>query len=228
MYPTSNLTLLYVEDDNVLREQFMRILSPRFKVIHEAKDGKEALALYAQYRPNMMIVDINLPIINGLQVIEHIREKDKETCIVVLSAYSDQEKLLRAIPLGLSMYLTKPVPHKELLTVLSGMAEKCQDCIKKREVVTLKNNYVWIEVENKLLYASEPISLTKREKILIAFMMKNINNTVTFETIEYLIWADNADIDTYSSLSHLLKRLRKKLPEELLESIYGEGYRISS
>ena len=106
---TSELTLLYVEDDIKLREQFMRVLKPKFKEVYEASDGVHALVLYAQYSPDMMLVDINLPKIDGLEVIEKIRKSDKTTPIVILSAYSDQEKLLRAMTLGLSEYLIKPV-----------------------------------------------------------------------------------------------------------------------
>ncbi|PHS36773.1 MAG: hypothetical protein COB07_12135 [Sulfurovum sp.] len=222
----NKFTLLYVEDDVELREQFVRVLKPKFKQIYEASDGLEALELYEAQKPHMMVIDINLPKLNGLDVVESIRKRDTQMPIVVLSAYSDQEKLLRAMPLGLSQYLVKPVPHKKLLTVLNEMAVNCQKSIEKRMCVALKNDYVWAKKEKLLLYHDEQIVLTKREKILISFLIENINTIVTFETIEYLIWEDKEDINTYSSLSHLLKRLRKKLPEELLESIYGEGYRI--
>jgi len=227
MYKTCNFTLLYVEDDDALREQFLRVLTPRFKHVYEAKDGLEALELFEQKTPQMMIVDINLPKMNGLEVIERIRIKNNEICIVILSAYSDQEKLFRAIPLKLSQYLTKPVPHKKLLSVLDDMALTCQNSRDKKISIELKNGYKWLLDEKQLLYNNEMIVLTKREQILLDFMMIQINTIVTFESIEELIWGREDGIDTYSSLSHLLKRLRKKLPKELLESIYGEGYRIS-
>ena len=227
MHKTRNLTLLYVEDDDDLREQFLRVLTPRFKYVYEAKNGLEALEKFEQYTPQMMIVDINLPKMNGLEVIERIRMKNNEICIVILSAYSDQEKLLRAIPLKLSHYLTKPVPQKKLLSVLEDMASTCQKSTEKKVSIALKNEYMWLLDEKQLFHNNEMIVLTKREQLLLDSMITQINTIVTFESIEELIWGNEDNIDTYSSLSHLLKRLRKKLPEELLESIYGEGYRIS-
>jgi len=227
MYKTRNLTLLYIEDDDALRKQFLRVLTPRFKHVYEAKDGLEALEKFEQYTPQMMIVDINLPKINGLEVIERIRMKNNKVCIVILSAYSDQEKLLRAIPLKLSQYLTKPVPQKKLLSVLDDMASTCQKSTEKKVSIALKNEYMWLLDEKQLFHNNEMIVLTKREQLLLDSMITQINTIVTFESIEELIWGNEDNIDTYSSLSHLLKRLRKKLPEELLESIYGEGYRIS-
>ena len=81
MHRLKGLTLLYVEDDKVLREQFMRILKPRFKEVYEASDGLEALQKYAQYAPDMIVADINLPHIDGLEVIEKVRASDEHTLI---------------------------------------------------------------------------------------------------------------------------------------------------
>jgi len=228
MSNTSELTLLYVEDDEELREQFMRILKPKFKEIYEASDGLQALELYEQYSPDMMLVDINLPKIDGLEVIEKVRKHDKTTPIVILSAYSDQEKLLRAMTLGLSKYLIKPVPHKKLLSLLDNMALMYKIQIEENNVIVLKSDYSWKKKERVLCYGEEIISLTKRERIFLEFMVQQVNNIVTFVSIANLIWENEESEVAYSSLSHLLKRLKKKLPEELIDNIYGEGYRITS
>ena len=228
MRNTNELTLLYVEDDEELRKQFMRVLKPKFKEIYEASDGLQALEKYEQYSPDMMLVDINLPKIDGLEVIEEIRKSDKTTPIVILSAYSDQAKLLRAMTLGLSEYLIKPVPHKKLLALLDDMALMYKTQIEENNVIVLKSDYSWKKKERKLCYGDEIISLTKRERIFLEFMVKQVNNIVTFFSIENLIWENEESEIAYSSLSHLLKRLKKKLPEELIENIYGEGYRITS
>jgi len=228
MYKINELTLLYVEDDHELREQFVRVLKPRFKQVFEAEDGIEALEMYEKHHPHMMVIDINLPKMDGLEVIEHIRKKDKNTPIVILSAYSDQEKLLRAVKLGLSEYLIKPVPSKKLLTLLDEMALMYLPSINKQNVTVLKNGYLWEKDEMSLAFYDEFISLTKRERIFLDFMIKQVDRVVTFESLANFIWETEKSEITYSSLSHLLKRLRKKLPEVLIENIYGEGYRIDS
>jgi len=228
MSNTSELTLLYIEDDNDLREQFMRVLKPKFQEIYEASNGLEALALYAQYSPDMMLVDINLPKIDGLEVIEKVRKYDKTTPIVILSAYSDQDKLLRAIRLGLSEYLIKPVAHKKLLSLLDTMASQNKTLLEEKNAVVLKSVYVWKKKEKTLYYADEHIPLTKREIIFLELMVKNFDEIVPFSNISNLIWENEEYEVAYSALSHLLKRLKKKLPEELIDNIYGEGYRITS
>jgi len=228
MHRLKGLTLLYIEDDDVLREQFMRILKSKFKEVYEASDGLEALQKYAEYTPDMIVSDINLPKMDGLEVIEKVRANDEHTPIVIMSAYSDQEKLFKAIKLGLSEYLIKPVPHKKLLAVLDAMALKYENNIESNNVIPLSNEYIWKKEEKALCYRDETISLTKRERVLLECLISQLNQVVTFDTITDLIWEDEEYIVVYSSLSHLLKRLRKKFPEELIENIYGEGYRITS
>jgi len=228
MLKTNDLTLLYVEDDAALREQFVRVLKSRFKELYEAADGKQALELYKEYSPDMIIVDINLPYIDGLEVIEEIRKSDETTPVVIMSAYSDQEKLFKAVKLGLSDYLIKPVPLKKLFTVLDSMALKYKNKIDINNLIHLRNDYIWKKEEKELSFLDETISLTKRERMLLEFMIQQLNRVVIFESITELIWEDEEYSVAYSSLSHLLKRLRKKLPKELIENIYGEGYRITS
>ncbi len=222
------LTLLYVEDDDALRAQFVRILSAKFKEVYEAVDGLQALQKYEELSPDMMLVDINIPKIDGLEVVELVRKSDKHTPIVVLSAYSDQVKLLKAITLGLSEYLIKPVPQKKLLSLFEKMAEKYEKNNDADNIILLNNGYIWKKEEKILCHNDTIIPLTKREGIFLEFMVQQVNKVVNLERITNLIWGFEENELSYNSLSHLLKRLRKKLPEELIENIYGEGYKIVS
>ena len=226
MYNLKDLTLLYIEDDELLRKKFVNFLKPKFKEIFEALDGVEALEKYHADRPDMMVVDINMPKLNGLEVIEHIRKHDKETPIIILSAYSDQEKLFKAIRLGLSDYLVKPVPRQKLLSFLKNMGLKLYQS-RHEGSIELRNGYVWKKEDRILSHNGENITLAKRELIFLEYLIENLNRIVTFYVIEELIWqGETEEVDKHASLRQLLKRLRKKLPEELVENIYGEGYRI--
>jgi len=228
MSKTDDLTLLYVEDDDGLREQFVRILKNKFRHIIEASNGIEALEMYEKYKPDMMLVDINIPKIDGLEVIKTIRVNDEKIPIAILSAYSDQDKLLAAIKCGLSDYLIKPVPYKKLLDLLNDMVAKCMNCRQKNNVVLLQNGYMWNQESRTLLHEKEPITLTKRERIFLEYMVGEVDKVVPFDDIANLLWEEEESYVAYSSLSHLLKRLRKKLPEDLIENIYAEGYKIPS
>lgn len=228
MSALSQLTLLYVEDDNELRKQFIRILQPRFKKLYEAVNGIDAINQYKQYSPDIILIDINLPKMDGLEVIEQIRSNDTHTAIVVLSAYSDQTKLLRAIKLGLSEYLIKPIPYEKLLQVFDTIALTHNTIISEANIIHLKNSYSWKKKEKVLYYHDKIISLSKHEIIFLEFMIEQVDTIVTFDRLENLIWNKEERVIAYSSLTQLLKRLRKKLPSELIDNIYGEGYRIVS
>lgn len=91
----------------------------------------------------------------------------------------------------------------------------------------LRNGYSWKKEEKILSCAGETIPLAKREILLLDFLIERIDKIATSVIIEHLLWQENVS-DCHGSLSHLLKRLRKKLPQELIENVYGEGYRIHS
>ncbi|NOR57562.1 MAG: response regulator, partial [Sulfurimonas sp.] len=95
----SKFSILYAEDDERIREKYAKFLRLYFKDVYEATNGKEALELYDENRPDVIILDINMPIINGLEVAKIIRRRDNETQLIILSAYSDREKLLVATEL---------------------------------------------------------------------------------------------------------------------------------
>ncbi len=228
MNNTKELTLLYVEDDRELREQFMRVLKPKLKNVYEAADGEVALKKYEEYHPDMMLVDINLPKIDGLEVIKKVRVNDHDIKIVVLSAYSDQEKLFKAIKLGLCDYLIKPVPYKNLLALFEELAFKMKTKDEEKELLSLKNNYFWNNEKKILFYKNDMVPLSKREILLLDYMIEQVNFILTTDSIITLIWQNKDSVNHKQSLNHLFKRLRKKLPEELIENIYSEGYRITS
>ena len=121
---TNNLTLLYVEDNEIVRENFTEIFTKYFKNIITAENGKDALQLYKNNKIDLAILDISIPIINGLNVAAKIRENDSKTEIIMLSAYSDKPKLLQAVNLHLFSYLIKPVQHNELHDTLTRAIAK--------------------------------------------------------------------------------------------------------
>ncbi len=106
--------ILFVEDDQVIRENYVAYLKMMFSEVYEAKDGEEAYALYKIKKPDLMIVDINLPKLTGLELLKKIRENDHTTKAIMLTAHTDKSFLLEAIQLKLTQYLVKPVSSKDL------------------------------------------------------------------------------------------------------------------
>lgn len=115
---TNNYTMLYVEDDEQTRANMSSYLRLKYNTVLEAKDGVEAYELYLNEQPDLMLVDIELPNMNGLELVEKIRDKNNTIPIIITSAYSDKQKLLAAIKLNLVDYLTKPISRHRLKDVL--------------------------------------------------------------------------------------------------------------
>ena len=126
-----NITILYVEDDDEIRSIFVSILENFCDQLYVAEDGVEGLALYKEQSIDIIISDINMPRMNGLEMYQQIQEIDPDAKIIITSAYSDSEFLIQAISLGVTEYVLKPINFKLLF-------EKVNKIVKNIE---LKRNY---------------------------------------------------------------------------------------
>ena len=111
---TNELTLLYIEDDTEILENVSFLLSRFVKKVYTAVDGEEALKVYTEQKPDILVTDINIPKINGLEVAECIRKENKEIPIIIISAYDDDEQLKKAKEIGVSTYVKKPFTLSDL------------------------------------------------------------------------------------------------------------------
>ncbi|MEF3191910.1 MAG: diguanylate cyclase [Campylobacterales bacterium] len=115
----SEITLLYVEDDEMIRTHFSRLLSRRFPKILVAADGVEGLELYRAYRPDIVITDIRMPRMNGLEMATQIRQLDRHARIILTTAHSESDYLLQAIKIGVSQFVIKPINTFKLANALA-------------------------------------------------------------------------------------------------------------
>ena len=121
-----SLRILYVEDDLETREELEMILSTWVDCIYCAANGQEGLALFEKHRPDIVISDIQMPIMNGLSMAKAIKAIDPAQCIVILSAHNDTDYLFRALETGLQDYVTKPINLDKLLEKLLNIAEQIE------------------------------------------------------------------------------------------------------
>ena len=118
MQKIKDISILLAEDEEELREFLKEYLQIFFTKVHTAESGDEAYKLYEDKKPDIIITDINMPSMDGLTLISKIREDDSDTKIIVMSAHSEEEKLLKAIELHLETYLIKPINAEKLKYVL--------------------------------------------------------------------------------------------------------------
>ena len=217
-----DLTILYVEDDEIIRKNALIYLKKLCKEVWGARDGLEALDLYAYYKPDIIISDIKMPRLDGIEMIQKIRKYDKTTPIILATAFMDTTYLLKAVELQLIKYIVKPVTSVKLLEALNLAHEYIFH--DKNSIIHIGENGSYDILNKSLIIDGVVIKLTKNESLLLDILMKNHHRIVTYQEIENYIWLDKeVKIDTLRSL---IKFLRKKLPNIKIDNISGSGYRI--
>jgi two-component system NarL family response regulator len=117
---SDEIKILIVDDHPIVREGWMSVLNRRedMRVIGEAENGKEALDIFAKMQPDVVLVDLRMPEMDGVTLIEHLREKYPAVRIIVLTTYDGDENIFRALQLGAMAYLLKDTPRQELLETI--------------------------------------------------------------------------------------------------------------
>lgn len=116
------ISVLIVEDDESVRNLYVKWLSKRVQNVYHASNGKEGLDRYAENIPDLLISDISMPIINGLEMIKKMKAVNSGLYVIVMSAYSFKEYFLEAISLGVNGYLIKPVEREKLFSMVDEIA----------------------------------------------------------------------------------------------------------
>ena len=219
---TKKLTLLYVEDNEETRVSTMLMLERFFDEIIVAVDGKDGFEKFNIYNPDAIFTDINMPNLDGLQMIDKIKSSiNKNIPILVFSAHDESDYLLKAIKSGVNGYLIKPIEVEQLVEELCRViSDKNHDI---EDTIEINKDYSWSKESKKLYYLSQEITLTKNEILLFELMTSNINLIYSDELIIEQIWEDTFNINK-SNVKNLLKRLQNKLPQKLIKNIYSVGY----
>ena len=215
-------SILLAEDEENVRESFKKVLLLYVKRVFTAKDGKEAYELYTKYHPDIIITDIKMPKLNGIEFIKKIRQKNHDIPIIVTSAYTDQDLLLESIKLSLVEYVVKPIKEKELNRLLKECAQKLYE--NSETVISLGKNISY-DFENKIfIHNDKSINLTQKEVEFFEILLAHRGNLVTKQDIEDKIYIyEEAPL---SALKNLVFKLRKKLNTDVIKTVGKLGYMI--
>lgn len=219
-YP--NFKILYVEDEDFIRANATSYLKRLFKNVFCAKDAFEAIKIIKEDRPHIVITDIKMPKLSGLDMIRQIRKDDTKTQFIVLSAFTDTKYLLDAIDLGLVKYLSKPIRHEIIYPLLINCAN---NIFKTNEAKFNLSKDCYFDLANEILYVNkEEIKVSKNELDFLILLFKNRQRVVTYEELQNHIWYDEYMSD--NAIRLLVRDLRKKLPKNSIKNISKIGYKI--
>ncbi len=232
---TKNLTILYVEDDKNFREDTYDVFLTLFKKIDLAYDGKDGIEKYLSYFKqnskyyDIVITDVNMPIINGVELTKLIYKENESQPIIVISAHSESKYLLEFVNLGIEQFLMKPIDADKILESLYKVSSNISNIPKNyiiSKIEDLNNNYSWNYEENQLYKDKEIIKLSKKEINLMKIFMKNKNRISTYEEIFLVLWNDEQHKASLQQLKPLISNLRKKIPYQKIESLSKVGYKL--
>ncbi len=216
------LSLLYIEDEKFIRENAILFLEDQFQTIYEAKDGIEGINIYHAQKPDIIITDISMPRMDGLELCEKIRIRDQKTPIIITTAHADIEYLLKAIELNLVKYLIKPIEEDQLLEAIELCCEKLSS--NNSNILKITENYTFDTFNKTLFFNQILIKLTKNELLLLDILTKNRDRIVSYEEIEYFIWYDK--IMSSDALKSVVRSLRNKIDKSIIENFSKQGYKI--
>ena len=219
----THYSILYVEDDLSIQKSIRSLLETYFGSVYVASDGLEAEEMYILHKPDCLFLDINLPKLNGMQLAKKIRKTNKRIPIVMLTAYTDPDKLLDAIDVNVTKYLVKPMNSLAFKESLRKIAQVLLEESKK--LLRLKDGYTWYFDKSTLYKEDVKVVLTNKESLLLRYLADRHKECVYYEDIMAYVWADEIDQEiSYDSVRNLAKDLRKKLPKSSLENVYSKGY----
>ena len=214
------LKILIVEDEKRLAQLLKEAIADSFFRVVIAKDGNEGLKKFKTFKPDIVITDIMMPFCDGLEMTQKIKELDDNIPIIILSAHSDKEKLLKAIDVGINKYFIKPFDPDEVILHIKKIAPN----LNKKKQIVLKENFIFDNNSINLYKNDELITLTKREKEFFYLLIKYKNNLVTTEQIKQTLWNEEVNDERVRTF---IKRLRLKTSKEIIENVSGQGYLIS-
>jgi DNA-binding response OmpR family regulator len=224
-------TILLVEDEQKMRQLLVDYLSLEGYTLLQAANGPDALKAFQSAQVDLIILDIMIPYINGLEVCKSVRAQS-DVRIVMLTAKSQDEDKLLGYDFGADDYVTKPFSPKVLVAKINALFKRLEASEGKRsennifDIIRI-NGLQIDEQANEVMLNDEIISLTPKEYELLVFLYKNRNRTLSRDTILDQVWGMDYYGDIRTVDTHI-KRLRQKLRHkaDLVVTVIGFGYKF--
>lgn len=219
------MKILLVEDEEQLSNVIAKGLKKSSYVVEQAFDGQEALDLLYINSYNLVVLDLNLPKIDGLDVLKKIRENDNETKIIILSARNRTEDKVKGLQLGANDYLEKPFDFPELVARIDNLLR--WSFVQVDTIIEYGD--LKIDTAKKLVYyKDEDIELTNKEYGILEYLAYNDEKIVSAEEIMEHVWGEDSEIFFSTSFQYHMSSLRKKIGEkDFIKTVRGQGYFIN-
>lgn len=219
------MKILLLEDEFLLSRSIRIYLLSRGYLVDHYDNGRDVLNALDQKEYDFYILDINTPLVGGLECLKVIAKKFPHIPKIMISAYNDMGHISNAFNLGCSDYLKKPFNLEELQIRIKHLLSSKSGGDTPDLVITLGQNYTFNKETNLLYFDGVVQRFTKKEQSLILLFISNLDQVITDESIESFIW--NGEEVESSTIRSLVNRVRSKLKEDIVQNIRGFGYIMS-
>ena len=223
--------VLLAEDESVAREILSFYLNTVFDEVIVAEDGEQGLEIYKQAMLSndtfdLVLTDIKMPNMDGIEMLEKIYKLNNEQKFIIVSAYKDEEKLLKSIDLKVLAYFIKPLNVDNIMKLLiKAKDEVLEDKKRESDIKKINSIYTYNQKTQLLYQQNKLVKLSKKETQVLSILMKNRGTIVSLETFKMQIWEDLNALDT--TFRTIMKRLKDKIKtEDFIISRKGQGYII--
>lgn len=215
------MKILLIEDDAQLVKVLKAFLNMKEFNVDVCMDGEDAILKVDSCTCDLFIIDINLPKINGLEVVKYIRQKDFSTPIIMITASMEIKSFETAYKNGCNEYIKKPFHIRELDIIIDKLLKN-----KNKKIINISENIFYDADVCDLYINNQYIPLRKKESRLLNILLENANQTVKNEAIMNYVW-ENEIKESYS-IRQVVKELRKEFPNggEYIKTSVGIGYRF--
>ena len=215
------MKILLVEDDIMLNEMITEYITSTGHAIKSVKTGNESLEILDKEKFDLLILDINLPDINGFSILEKMHEQKRMIPTIYISALIDIEDISRAFDLGCFDYLKKPFHLKELTLRINKILKTR---IVPQRHKRLSKHYSFDAETMTLLFNNEPHILPKRQLQIIELLAQNRSLVVQYDMFRTYVWND--DYIDNATIRAEVNRVKTVLKEDFIKNIRGSGYMI--
>ncbi len=212
------MKILVLEDNERLLNVIKNALEKENYKVDTFTDGDDALeALENGY--NCFILDINVPNIDGISLLELIRLNHKKTPAIIISSNHDFEKIQKSYDLGCDDYVKKPFYILELVQKVKKL------CVVQKKFLEFDDTFKYDFINHVLYKNNEEIELTKKEILFLELFSKNLHHVAVYNEIIEYVW--EGEESNLTNIRAMIKRLRKKIPSESIVIVKGLGYSLN-